>query len=322
MAESEEHKKKRNSYTIWTEKYRPCSISNVVLTKDFKKYFGKMVQDKEIPNLIFYSTSPGTAKTTIAKALALDIDADYVYINTSLENGIDVVRSRIEKFALSYSEKGKKIVILDEFDGSSRQLQDALRATTEAVQNSCRFIFTCNSITKIIEPLQSRCQLVNFNLNDKNIRNELQPLILKRIIGIIKNEKIKDSPIVFDETIVAKLVESMYPDMRKMLNLLQQYSAINGIIDEGVFTYNSIDLELYELIVNKKLTAARKFIMDNSYNYDDLYRGLFINLIPMIDKAKQAESIIIIAEYLYRNATIIDKEINFTACMLEIMSTL
>jgi len=312
--------KKRLSFTLWVEKYRPDTISQVLLPMDVKAFFLKLVQEKEIPNLLLYSSSPGVGKTTVAKALVNDIKSDHIYINMSLESGIDTLRSRISKFATSYSmfgenEGGKKICILDEFDGSTPALQAAMRGFMEEFQDSCRFILTCNYITKIIEPLKSRCQQVDFNMMDLKSQKEVKPIILKRLLGILKVEKIEFKP----ETI-EKIVDTFYPDIRRMINLLQQYSKKNGIIDIGIFDVEKVDTEFYTMILNKKLTDARKYVIERNYNFDEMYRNLFDNFVPMLDKPKQAQSIIVIAEYMYRNAFVIDKEINFTACLLEMMS--
>lgn len=320
MLEMEENKEKRLNYTLWIEKYRPTKIQDVILPISLKKFFTELVKEKEIPNLLFYSSSPGVGKTTVAKALAKEIDTDYIYINTSLENGIDLIRSRIEKFATSMSFSGnKKIVILDEFDGATPQLQAALRATIEEFHQTCRFIFTCNYITKIIEPLKSRCQMIDFNLMDKTVQDEMKPLILRRLCGILKVEKVQGKPIIFDEATVKKIVDIFYPDIRRMTSLLAHYTKKNGIVNEDIFNYEKIDTELYQLILNKKLTAARKFITERSYNYDEMFRAMFDNLVPMLDKTKQAQAILLIAEYMYRNNFVIDKEINFTALLLEII---
>lgn len=323
MIELEENKEKRLNNFLWVEKYRPNKIKDIILPVSFKKFFTEIINDKEIPNLLFFSSSPGCGKTTVAKAIAKELGTDYIYINTSLENGIDVLRSRIEKFATSISFSGKKkIVILDEFDGASINLQQALRATIEEFHHTCRFIFTCNFITKIIEPLKSRCQMFDFNLMEKELQDEMKPLIFKRLCGILKNEKVKDKPIIFDENTVKKIVDTFYPDIRRMINLLQQYTKQNGIVDNAIFNYEKIDSELYQLILNKKLTAVRKYIIERNYNYSELYRAMFDNLVPLLDKDKQAQAILYIAEYMYRDSFVIDKEINLTACILEIMGLL
>ena len=320
MIEMVENKEKRLSYTLWVEKYRPTRIQDVILPNAFRKFFSEIVAEKEVPNLLFYSSSPGVGKTTVAKAIAKEIDTDYIYINTSLENGIDVIRSRIEKFATSVSFSGqKKIVILDEFDGATINLQQALRATIEEFHQTCRFIFTCNYITKIIEPLKSRCQMFDFNLMEKEVQIEMRPKIVKRLCDILKHEKVKGVAIIYEEETVKKIVDTFYPDMRRMLNLLQQYTKQNGTVDSAIFDYEKVDDELYQLILNKKLTAARKFVIEKNYNFSELYRAMFDNLVPMLEKQQQSQAILIIADYMKWSTQVIDPEIHFTACILEII---
>jgi len=323
MLELEPNNEKRMNYTLWVEKYRPVRIKDIILPAELKKFFLELVKQDEVPNLLFYSSSPGVGKTTVGKALAKEIDTDFIYINTSVENGIDVLRDRIEKFATSMSFTGKKkIVFLDEFDGASFNLQQALRATIEEFHQNCRFIFAVNYITKIIEPLKSRCQVIDFNLKEKRFETEMKPQIAKRLCGILKNEKFKDKPIEFDVETIKKIVSTFYPDIRKMLNILQQYTKQNGIVDNTIFDHEKIDTELYQLILNKKLTSARKYIIERNYNYDELYRAMFDNLVPMLEKNRQAQAILIIANYMDQSSHSIDKEITLTACILEIIGIL
>jgi len=318
MIEMEKPKRKRLSYTLFVEKYRPTTIQEVLLPVGLKRFFIKIVKEGEVPNLLFYSSSPGVGKTTVAKALANDIQTDYLYINTSLEGGIDTLRSKIEKFATSMSMSGKKkIVILDEFDGATLALQKALRASIEEFHNTCRFIFTCNYITHIIEPLKSRCQIVDFNFTDGKTSEEMKPKIFKRLGNILKYEKIE-----YDEKVLGKLVEELYPDIRKMQGLLQQYHKQNIVIDGNIFNYECIDSEFFDLIINKKWNAARKYIIEKNYNYDELYRALFDNLIPKIPQDKKAQIILIIGDYMKWSPQVIDKEIHFSCCMLEIIGVL
>lgn len=315
-------KKKRLSYTLWVEKYRPETVSQILLPKSVKDFFLKLVEEKEIPNLLLYSSSPGVGKTTMAKALVNDIKSDYIYINMSLESGIDTLRSRISKFATSYSmfgenEGGKKICILDEFDGSTPALQAAMRGFMEEFQDSCRFILTCNYVTKIIEPLKSRCQQIDFNMMDLKSQEECKPMVAQRLTGILKNEKVECKP----ET-VKKIVDTFYPDVRRMINLLQQYSKKSGMIDSGIFDVEKVDTEFYEMIMNKKLTDARRYVIERNLNADELYRQLFINFVPLISKQKQAQVILVLAQYQHWNVLCVDKELNFAACLIEIMSVI
>lgn len=317
MAEqvSENKSKRLNSY-LWTEKYRPESISVVILPKTIKNLFGKFIEQKEVPNILLYSSTPGTGKTTVAKALLNDCNYDYLYINSSSENGIDVLRDRISKFAsmASYDDR-KKAVILDEFDGASINLQSALRAFIEEFHNHCRFIITCNYVTKIIEPLKSRLQLIDFNFSDEKNKDAHSAKIYGRLSKILVREKID-----FDESVLKKIIATYYPDMRRMLNILQRYSTENGIINNDIFNYDKIDEEFYELILNRKITQAREYIIQKNYNYDELFRALFDNLIPKMDKSLRGPAIVTIAQYQYWSSQVLDKEINFTACLIELIS--
>lgn len=308
------NKKKFNKY-IWVEKFRPQKVVDTLLPKQYKRIFNKYVKEGEIPNLLFYSVSPGVGKTTLAKALSYDINADVKYINASSKRGIDTLRDEIAYFASTKSFSGKpKIVIMDEADGTSRQLQDGLRAFTEEFHKVCRFIFTCNYITKIIEPLRSRCQEYDMNFSDKKTKEDMIPKVQKRIKGILKFQKVE-----YQDDVVDKIINMYFPDIRKMIQLCQQYSAINGVIDNNIFDYEKIDTEFYDYILSKNFGAARKYIIDKNYNHDELFTKLYREYVPMLKGKEQAEAIILIAEYMYKNAFVIDKEINFAAMLIELM---
>lgn len=304
-----------NSY-LWTEFYRPQKVKDVLLPKKYKTYFESIVQSRDLPNLLLYSSSPGVGKTTIAKALLRDLDIDFMYINTSSESGIDVLRSKIAKHASVKSLNGGiKAIILDEFDGATITLQQGLRAAIEEYHKSCRFIFTANYITKIINPLKSRCQVIDFNMTEKEIVDEMVPKIKSRLKKVLQAEAIS-----FVDNTVDKLVDTYYPDVRKMLQVLQQYSKMNGgSIDDNIFNLDTIDEEFYEFISNHKLTSARKYLIERNFNYDEIFRALFDNLVPRLEKPHQAEAIKIISEHMYKNAFVIDKEINCSAMLLYLM---
>ena len=311
----------------WVEKYRPEDIRSTILPKTNKMYFNKLVKDKEFQSLLLFSSNAGVGKTTVAKALCKEIGADYIYINTSKENGIDTLRSKIDKFATSMSlSGGKKVVILDEFDGATINLQQALRASIEEFHSTCRFIFTCNYITKIIEPIKSRCQVIDFNFTDIKQVKEMKPKIVNRLNKILQVEKVP-----CEKEILEKVVDSHYPDIRKMISLLQQYSKQttsdvypNGIIDEEIFNCEVISDELVDLIINKKFRKAREFVISMSYNYSELYRFLYNVLVPKLTPAsKQGQAIQVISEFMWRQSQgVIDEEINFAHCMIELMGIL
>ncbi|MFA5484928.1 MAG: AAA family ATPase [Candidatus Pacearchaeota archaeon] len=313
MSITENNNKKLN-YTLWVEKYRPSTIKDVILPKAYKNFFDKIISEKDLPNLLLYASSPGNGKTSTAKALVSDLDMDYLYINTSSESGIDTLRDKISKFASTMSFDGKKkAIILDEFDGASINLQQGLRAAIEEFHDTCRFVLTCNYVTKIIEPLKSRCQMLDFNFSDNRMSKTMMPKIGKRILEILDNEKIE-----YDKSTIIKIVKTFYPDMRKMLGLLQQYSKQTGIINAEIFNYQRIDSELFELVLNKKMRKAREYVIQKNYNYSELYRALYDNVIPRIDQSSQGEAYITVAEYMYRDSFVIDKEINFFACLIEL----
>lgn len=310
---------KQLSYTLFVEKFRPQNVNGVLLPTKYKNFFQSAVKNGEVPNLLLHSSYPGSGKTTMAKALCNDIESDSMYINVSEDSGIDTLRNDIRRFASGKSLTGKKkIVILDELDGGSKKIQDALRGFIEEFQNKCRFIATCNYVNKIISPLRSRFQEFDFNMNTLEIRKEMIPKVVAYCIGLLKHEKI-----TFDEEAVKCLVTEKYPDIRKIYNILQQYSLMNGHIDMNVLNYSTVDEKLYQLILDKKLTAARQFILDSGYDYDELYTDLFKNFLNKIeDKAKQAEVILILGEWQKWSGQVADKELNFIACLVNIMREL
>ena len=310
---------KKLSYTLFTEKYRPENVNGMLLPDSYKKFFLALVKDEEIPNLLLFSSTPGSGKTSIAKAICNEIDADYLYINISSESGIDTLRIDIARFASGKNVSGKKkIVICDEFDGSTPKLQMAMRASMEEFHNSCRFILTCNYVNKIIPALRSRLMEYDFNMNSKDIREEMIPKVSKRLKMVLKNEEID-----YDDEAVEKLAESLYPDIRKMYGVLQQYSKQNGIIDKNIFNFESVDDQFYDMILNKKFTLARQFMLDSGYNYNDMYSDLYTNFVPMIsDKSKQGQIILIIADWQYKSSFSTNPEIPFSAMLFELMSNL
>jgi len=305
---------KKNQF-LWVERYRPLTLKNIILPRSYKMFFSKAIKEKNIPNLLLYSSNPGSGKTTLAKAICLEMDADYLYINSSLENGIDVVRNRIENYACVKSLSGKpKVVILDEFDGATRALQDSLRGFIEKYHNSCRFILTCNYKSKIITPLLSRVQSFDFNFKDEKNVQQMKPMVIKKMAAILKNNNIEYSL----DTIV-KLVDVYFPDIRSLIQNCQKYSNINGRIDDNIFDYLKIDDSLYDYILEAKFEKARKFIIEKNYNVEELFKDFYDNLLPKIPPQKRPQAILEIAEYEYRNSFVINKEINFSALLIELM---
>lgn len=308
-------KKKQYTSYLWTELFRPETVADTILPTQYKKVFNKYVKEQQIPHLLLYSSSPGVGKTTLAKALCKDIGANQLYVNASVKGGIDTLRDTIAKFATSRSfNKKPKIVIMDEADGTSPSLQQGLRAFTEQYEKVCRFIFTCNYKTKIIKPLQDRCQMYDMNFASKKNKEDMIPKIFKRIIGMLQYKEIE-----YDKDVLLKLIETSYPSIRRVIQLCQQYSDIYGIIDSNIFDFEMIDTEFYKYILNKQFNKARQHMLDRSYDYDEMFTNLYREYVPMLPAREQPHTIITIAEYAYRNAFVIDKEINFSALLLELM---
>lgn len=306
--------------SLWVEKWRPDHVKDIVMPKAFHNYFEKIIESGNVPNLLLYSSTPGTGKTTIAKAIVNDLNANCMYINASSEGGIDTLRNNIKDFAQTKSfDKRLKIVILDEFDGTTPQFQAALRAFIEEYSKACRFILTANYISKVIPALQEgRTAVWDFNMSKAEFRTELNALMLKRLEGILKYEKVE-----YDVEVLKQLVEAHSPSMRKLLAILQKYYESYGKIDEGIINFRSIGNELSALLTAHKYTEARQYCSANGYSPQDIYKNLFENLIPNIEnKANRAQAIITLADYDYRTAMSSQPDLQVAACFVELMGLL
>lgn len=310
---------KKLASTIWTEKFRPQKINDMLLPPDFTKFFKTCIESGEIPNLLLESSTPGSGKTSIAKAICTELNADYLYLNISVENSIDTLRTLIKQFASNKSfNKKPKIVIMDEFDFATPNLQGGLRAFIEQFHSTCRFILTCNYVAKIIPALrEGRMMEFNFNMQDIKYVTDMKPKIVKRLSSILDFEKVE-----YDNTAINNLVDAHFPNIRKMISLLQKCFKLNGRIDDDIFKLSEVDNELYDLILAKKFTDARAYVVQHSYSYIDLYSKLLTNLVPLLPKEVRGQNIITIAEYEYRTAFSSDPSLQFAACLIEIISTL
>lgn len=302
---------------LWSQKYRPQKVSETILPERTKKAFQKFVDDKNIPNLLL-SGSPGTGKTTAAKAMLNELDCDYIVINGSLNGGIDTLRYEIANFASSVSfSGGRKYVIIDEADNLTPQTQKGLRSFSEEFSKNCGFIFTCNFKNRIIEPLHSRFSLVDFAIS-KDEKPKIAMQFYKRILTILEKENVE-----FDQKVVAKVIERHFPDFRRVLNELQNYAA-SGKIDEGIFVnfrQESID-KLFEFLKDKNFTEMRKWVASNSdMNVGDLYSKLYETGLDKIPMSDIAEFVVALAKYQYQNAFVADQELNLVACLTEIMAS-
>jgi len=312
--------KKKAAKYLWVEKFRPETIKEMVLPTKFKRFFNKVVKDGEIPNLLLASSTPGSGKTTIAKALCNEIDADSIYVNVSTESGIDTLRSTIREFASTKSfNKRPKVVIMDEADGASQQLQAGLRGFIEEFHSHCRFILTCNYVSKIIEPLrEGRIMEFDFNISDAKTAAEIKPKQVKRLEQICKFEGVE-----YETSVLEQMVEMNYPNMRKMISTLQKGASMFGAIDENVLSLTKVDSELFNLVMAKKFTAAREHIIKASYNIDELFPIFYREFVPLIEsKNSQAQIILVLAQYQSQHPTAIDTELNFAACLIEIIGSI
>ena len=303
---------------LFVEKYRPQVIDDCILPDDTKKTFKEFVAKGEIPNLLL-AGPPGIGKTTIAKALCNELGADFYVINGSDEGRfLDTVRNQAKNFASTVSLTGSskhKVIIIDEADNTGNDVQLLLRANIEAFYNNCRFIFTCNYKNKIIEPLHSRCAVIDFTIKGKQ-RVQLAGSFFQRLQTILDVEKIE-----YDEKVVAELVTKHFPDFRRVLNECQRYST-GGKIDSGILASFS-DISVNELVKNlkdKNFTEVRKWVVGNLDNdshsilrrvYDACYDCLSPQSIPA--------AVLVIAKYQYQCAFVADQEINLLAALTELM---
>ena len=302
---------------LWVEKYRPTSIDACILPNSLKDSFSEFVKNKHIPNLIL-SGGPGIGKTTVAKAMVEEIGATWMMVNGSEESGIDVLRTKIKNFASTVSlEGGRKYIILDEADYLNPQsTQPALRGFMEEFHKNCGFILTCNYKNRLIEPLHSRCSVVDFIIA-KGDKPKLASDFFNRVKMILSDENVK-----FDQKVVAELLNKYFPDWRRILNELQRYSA-SGQIDAGILVnLSEVNInELMEALKRQEFTNVRKWIVNNLDNDPvRIYRRIYDSLYDNIDKSTIPHAVIILAEYSYKSAFVADQEINLLACFTEIMA--
>lgn len=304
---------------LWVEKYRPQTIEECILPESMKKTFKEFIDSGELPNFLFCGGA-GVGKTTVAKALCNEVGAEYLFINGSEESGIDVLRNKIKNFASSVSlTDSKKVVILDEADYlNANSTQPALRGFIEEFSNNCRFIFTCNFKNRIIEPLHSRCAVVEFKIENKE-KATIAASFFKRVVNILKTENIE-----FDKAVVAELIGKHFPDYRRVLNELQRYS-VSGKIDSGLLV-NIGDESYADLVKNlkaKNFTEVRKWVGKNSdVETTELFRHLYDKAVDYIEQSSIPQLVLVLAEYQYRAAFVADKEINIMAALTEVMGQL
>jgi DNA polymerase III delta prime subunit len=284
-----------------------------------KKTFREFINSGELPNFLFCGGA-GVGKTTVAKALCNEIGAEYLFINGSEESGIDILRNKIKSFASSVSlTNAKKVVILDEADYlNANSTQPALRGFIEEFSNNCRFIFTCNFKNRIIEPLHSRCAVIEFKIENSE-KQKIAAGFYRRVIDILSQEAVQS-----DSKVVAELITKYFPDYRRILNELQRYS-VSGTIDSGILI-NLGDESYVELVKNlkaKNFTEVRKWVGKNSdIESTELFRKLYDKAIDYLELVSIPQLVLILADYQYKAAFVADREINTMAALTEIMGQL
>ena len=302
---------------LWVEKYRPKTIEECILPEDTKTVFKGFLEQGEIPNLLL-SGSAGVGKTTIAKALCDELGADSYVINGSDEGRfLDTVRNQAKTFASTVSltsSSRHKVIIVDEADNTTADVQLLLRASIEEFQKNCRFIFTCNYKNKIIAPLHSRCSVVDFNIS-KN-KQKLAAAFFEKVRVILDKESIKYEP-----KVVAEVVTKYFPDFRRTLNELQRYSSC-GQIDTGILT-SSNEFSIEKLVGHlrkKEFTNMKKWVSQNMDQEPQvIMRKVYDNLYNYFNPKSIPEAVLIISEYQYKSSFVVDQEINMVAFLTELM---
>ena len=302
---------------LWVEKYRPTQLEDIILPSQLKKDFKLILKQGELQNMLLTGTA-GTGKTTVAKALCKTLNLDYIIINGSEESGIDTLRNKIKQFASSVSlEGGYKVVILDEADYLNPQsTQPALRGFIEEFSANCRFILTCNFKNRIIEPLHSRCSVVEFAI-PKGQKQAMAAGMMERLGKILTEEGVS-----YEEPVLAELIMKYFPDFRRTINELQRYG-VSGQIDSGILV-NVNDISVNSLMNHLKLKDFRKMRQWVADNIDiepaAMFRKIYDSSTEYVNPQSIPQLILILADYQYKDSFVADHELNMVACLTEIMA--
>ena len=303
---------------LWVEKYRPSVVKDCILPDTTRKVFQGFVEQGELPNLLLSGTA-GVGKTTIAKAMCDEIGASYIIINGSDEGRfLDTVRNRVRQFATTVSltsGASHKVVIIDEADNTTNDVQLSLRTAVEEFHSNCRFIFTCNFINKIIEPLHSRCTVVDFRIKPEQA-TQLQGEFFKRLRSILTNEKVE-----YDDRVLAKLIKRYYPDWRRLINECQRYAATGSITSAILVDVADVNLDaLLSSLKKKEFTTVKSWVVQHMDNDPTMVmRKIYDSLYGVLKPSSIPEAVLIIAKYMNSIPIVPDQEVNLLACLTEVM---
>jgi len=305
---------KNLSNTLWVEKYRPSNLDTYIGNDHLKDKVSVYLESGDLPHLLLYGKA-GTGKTTLAKILVKNIECDYLYINASDENNVDTVRNKVKNFASTMGFKDYKIIILDECDYITPNAQAALRNLMETFSKHCRFILTCNFVERIIDPIQSRCQ--SFQIippSKKEVAKHIHNILLKEnVMSDMKDLKV--------------LIDSGYPDIRRVINSAQQNVVKNKLkLDTTSIIQNDYKLKLLKILKTQDKKTAfkdiRQLLLDNKItDFADLFRLLY-DEVDDWGKGHVAECILVIARYELSDSQVVDKEINAMAMLIELLGVI
>ena len=301
-------------HSLWVEKYRPSSLENYIGNDHLKSKVSVYLESGDIPHLLLFGRA-GTGKTTLAKLLVNNIDCDYLYINASDENSVDVVREKVKNFASTLGFKDMKVIILDECDYITPNAQAALRNLMETFSKNCRFVLTCNYVERIIDPIQSRCQSFQIIPPDRK-------QVAQHLANILNNENVQ-----YDIKDIATIVNGGYPDVRRVINGAQR-QVVNGnlVIDENTITQNDYKTKVLEIMKTQDKKSSfqniRQLIADSKVtDFSDLFRLMF-DTIDDWGQGHIAECILILSKYQQSDAVVVDKEINIMAMFVELIGSI
>lgn len=300
---------------LWVEKYRPKTIQDTILPERLKETFQKIADGGELPNMLFTGTA-GLGKTTVAKALCNTLGLDYILINGSEEGNIETLRGKIKQFASTVSlQGGYKVVILDEADYLNPQsTQPALRGFIEEFANNCRFILTCNFKNRIIEPLHSRCGVYEFNTTKKEMA-QLAFQFMKRMQGILETESV-----TYEQQVIADMIMKFAPDWRRVINECQRLSIGGQLIQVNDTTGDNYN-DLFKFLKEKDFKKMRSWVAQNAdADASAIFRAIYDRMVEKIQPGSIPQTVLILADYQYKNAFVADHELNIVACMTELMA--